>query len=113
MTPPLETAPICQDLYIFIKSARLCEFLAKDPYAFVKISHLIAVVMVGPPAATVCKSLIQSIIQSIDHSRDIRRVACIHIIQGTPIDNLLNEPDTHLFGSVIELIVTHQGSAGH
>ena len=68
--------------------------------------------VVCTPAAAVCKSLVQSMIKCVDYARDILRVSCVHIVQGAPVNDFLDETDSHLAGSVVELVITHQRRSG-
>ena len=77
----LKSAPICKDLHIFIKLSSLREFFPEDPDTFIKIAYLIAIVVVGTLAASICKTLIYCMIHRIDDSLQIGSIASIHIIQ--------------------------------
>ena len=107
----LESAPVCQHLGVFVKLAGLGNLLPEDPYTFIKISYLISVVVVCSPAAAVCKTLVDCMVNRIDYSWHVGGVSCVHVVKGTPIDDFLYEADPHFAKRVVELIVTHKRSA--
>ena len=62
----LKSAPIGEHLCILVQFTRLCYLFPKDPYAFIQISYLIAIVMVCSPSAAIGESLVDRMVNRIN-----------------------------------------------
>ena len=108
----LKAGPVGEGRDIVLKFSSLGERLAQNPYAFVKVPDLIAVVMVRALAASICKALIHSMVHRIDYLVEIGRAACVEIVEGIPIDDFLDEAYPHLACGIVELIIAQKRGTG-
>ena len=109
----LQPGPVGKGGDVVLQSAGLRKRLPENPQALVQVADLVAVVMVRTLSASIGEALIQSMIHSVYHLAEIGGVARVEIIQGIPIDYLLNEADSHLPRRIVELVVAQQRRADY
>ena len=108
----LKTGPIGEGRDVVVELSSLRKWLAKDPYTFIEVPDLIAVVVIRTLAASVCKTLVQSMIHGIYYLVKICRIAGGEIVEGIPVDDFLDEAYPHLACGIVELIIAQKRGTG-
>ena len=109
-TSLLKSAPVFQDLHIFIKLAGSGKLVTEQPHALVQFPYLIAVMVVRTLAAAIGEPLVYRMVKCHENLVEIAFVASVVIILGIIVDHLSDETDSHLPEGIVEFVIAQKRS---